>query len=175
MRTTKKLTVSAMATALGAALMALGAAVEVIDMALAALASLLIIIIIIEVGQPYPWLVWLSTSLITFLLSIFMESTVWLMYFVFGVFPIIKLYVEKLRRGFWLLLKLVYVNLCIIGLAFALELIFGLPRFETDPLILKVGIYILSNVAFLMYDRLLTLASRIYFEKLRPRFRTFFK
>ncbi len=173
MRTTKKLTVSAMATALGAALMALGAAVEVIDMALAALASLLIIIIIIEVGQPYPWLVWLSTSLITFLL--FMGSTVWLMYFVFGVFPIIKLYVEKLRRGFWLLLKLVYVNLCIIGLAFAVELIFGLPLFETDLLILKVGIYILFNVAFLMYDRLLTLASRIYFEKLRPRFRTFFK
>ena len=88
MRSTKKITVSAMATALGAALMSIGAVWEVVDMALAAVASFLVVIILIEVGSPYPWLVWITTSLITFLF--FPGSTVWLMYFVFGVFPILK-------------------------------------------------------------------------------------
>ena len=56
-----------MATALGAALMSIGAVWEVVDMALAAVASFLVVIILIEVGSPYPWLVWITTSLITFL------------------------------------------------------------------------------------------------------------
>ena len=173
MRTTKKITVSAMATALGSALMAIGAVWELVDMALAALASFIIVIILIEVGSPFPWLVWITTSLITFLF--FPGSTVWLMYFVFGMFPILKYYIEKLKRPFWFPLKLIYVNACIIGLMYAMELIFGLPLFETDLLILKIALYVVFNGAFFAYDRLLTLLVRLYNEKYRHRFRHLFK
>lgn len=173
MRMTKKITISAMATALGAALMSIGALWEVVDMALAAVASFLVVIILIEVGSPYPWLVWLSTSLITFLF--FPGSTVWLMYFVFGVFPILKYYIEKLKRPFWFPLKLLYVNACIIALIYIVELIFGFPFFETDLFILKAVLYVVLNGAFLAYDRLLTLLIRLYMEKYRPRFKHLFK
>ena len=173
MRTTKKITISAMATALGAALMSIGALWEVVDMALAAVASFLVVIILIEVGSPYPWLVWLTTSLITFLF--FPGSTVWLMYFVFGVFPILKYYIEKLKRPFWLVLKLIYVNICIIALIYVVELIFGFPFFETDLFILKAALYVVLNGAFLAYDRLLTLLIRLYMEKYRPRFKHLFR
>ena len=162
-----------MATALGSALMAIGAVWELVDMALAALASFLVVIILIEVGSPYPWLVWITTSLITFLF--FPGSTVWLMYFVFGVFPILKYYIEKLKRPFWFPLKLIYVNACIIGLMYAMDFIFGLPLFETDLLILKIALYAVLNVAFFAYDRLLTLLVRLYNEKYRHRFRRLFK
>lgn len=162
-----------MATALGAALMSIGALWEVVDMALAAVASFLVVIILIEVGSPYPWLVWLSTSLITFLF--FPGSTVWLMYFVFGVFPILKYYIEKLKRPFWFPLKLLYVNACIIALIYLVELIFGFPFFETDLFILKAVLYVVLNGAFLAYDRLLTLLIRLYMEKYRPRFKHLFK
>ena len=162
-----------MATALGSALMAIGAVWELVDMALAALASFLVVIILIEVGSPYPWLVWITTSLITFLF--FPGSTVWLMYFVFGVFPILKYYIEKLKRLFWFPLKLIYVNACIIGLMYAMDFIFGLPLFETDLLILKIALYAVLNVAFFAYDRLLTLLVRLYNEKYRHRFRRLFK
>ena len=162
-----------MATALGAALMSIGALWEVVDMALAAVASFLVVIILIEVGSPYPWLVWLTTSLITFLF--FPGSTVWLMYFVFGVFPILKYYIEKLKRPFWLVLKLIYVNICIIALIYVVELIFGFPFFETDLFILKAALYVVLNGAFLAYDRLLTLLIRLYMEKYRPRFKHLFR
>jgi len=173
MRATKKITISAMATALGSALMAIGAVWEVVDMALAAMASFLVVIILIEVGSPYPWLVWITTSLITFLF--FPGSTVWLMYFVFGVFPILKYYIAKLKRPFWFPLKLLYVNACIIGLIYAVDFIFGMPLFETEYLILKIALYALLNVAFFAYDRLLTLLIRLYNGKYRQRFRHLFK
>lgn len=173
MRATKKITVSAMATALGSALMAVGAVWELVDMALAALASFLIVIILIEVGSPYTWLVWITTSLITFLL--FPSSTVWLMYFVFGVFPILKYYIERLKRPFWFILKLIYVNACIIGLLYALDFIFGTPMFATDMIIVKAALYAVLNIAFFMYDRLLTLLIRLYIGKYRQRFRHLFK
>ena len=174
MRSTKKITVSAMATALGAALMSIGAVWEVVDMALAAVASFLVVIILIEVGSPYPWLVWITTSLITFLF--FPGSTVWLMYFVFGVFPILKYYIEKLKHPLWFPLKLVYVNACIIGLIFLVELIFGLPLFEAELMfIIKAVLYVVLNVAFFAYDRMLTLLVRLYNQKYRQRFRFLFK
>ena len=173
MRPTKKITISALATALGSAMMAVGAVWELVDMALAAVASFLIVFILIEVGSPYPWLVWVTTSLITFLF--FPASTVWLMYFVFGVFPILKYYIEKLKRLFWFPLKLIYVNACIIGLMYLMELIFGLPLFETDLLILKIALYAVLNFAFFAYDRLLTLLIRLYNGKYRQRFRHLFK
>ena len=173
MRPAKKITVSAMATALGAALMSIGALWEVVDMALAAVASFLVVIILIEVGSPFPWLVWITTSLITFLL--FSGSTVWLMYFVFGVFPILKYYIEKLKKPFWFPLKLVYVNVCIIALMFLVDVLFGLPLFETDLFILKAVLYVVLNAAFFAYDRMLTLLIRLYLQKYRQRFRFLFK
>ena len=173
MKQTKKITISAMTTALGAALMAIGAVWELVDMSLAAFASFLVVFILIEVGFPYPWLVWITTSLITFLF--FPGSTIWLMYFVFGVFPILKYYIEKLKRFFWFPIKLIYVNVCIIGLMYAMELIFGLPLFETEYLLLKIALYALLNFAFFAYDRLLTLLIRLYIGKYRQRFKSLFK
>ena len=173
MKPTKKITVSAMATALGSALMAIGAVWDVVDMALAALASFLVVIILIEVGSPFTWLVWITTSLCTFLF--FPGSTVWLMYFVFGVFPILKYYIERLKRPLWLPLKLLYVNACIIGLIYALDFIFGTPLFLTENLIVKVLLYAVLNFAFFAYDRLLTLLIRLYNTKYRQRFRHLFK
>ena len=173
MRSTKKVTVSAMTTALGSALMAVGAVWEVADIALAVAASFLAIVILIEVGSPYTWLVWLTTSLITFLF--FPASTVWMLYLVFGVFPIIKYYIEKLKRPFWILVKLIYANLGIVGLIYAFEFIFGTPVFGTDILLLKVAIYVACNFAFLAYDRLLTVIIRLYVGKYRQRFRHLFK
>ena len=172
MRTTKRLTLSAMLVALGVVLMLFGALFEVVDLSLAALASLLLVFAMIEIGMPYPWLIWLSTSLIMFLL--FPGKTVWIMYFSFGVYPILKAYIERLPRGFWIILKLVYLNAILVALYFLVELIFGIPMLE-GAVWLQVLMYLLMNVAFLAYDRLITISVRIYFERLRHRFKKFLK
>ena len=174
MRTTKKLTLSSIMVALGAVLMALGAMVEVLDLSVCALASLIMVFIYLEVGSPYTWLTWLATSLITFI--IFPGKTVWLNYLLLiGVYPLLKAYIEKLPKPLWLLIKLAYANAVIWAMFFLMELIFGLPFFEKDIFWLKAVLYVVMNVAFLAYDLFITMSVRVYFGKIRPKIASMLK
>ena len=174
MRQTKKITLSAILVALGVAFMALGAVLEVLDLSVCALASLIVVFIYIEVGSPYTWLVWICTSLISAL--VFPGSILWVEYLlVFGIYPILKAYFERLPRAFWWVVKLVFFNLVIWALFAIVEFILGLPFFEGDSLFWKAMLYLLMNVAFVAYDMFLTVMVRLYFEKFRKRFIRFLK
>ena len=117
MRHTKKLTVSAMAIALTVVFMALGAFVEALDLTVAALASVIMMFVFIEVGSPYTYLVWLGSALLCFVL--FPQSFVWINYLlIFGIYPILKSYIERLKRPFWIPVKLVYFNVAAVALIF---------------------------------------------------------
>ena len=59
MSQTKKITLSAMMVALSTAFMVLGAAINVLDLTVCALASMLVVFVYIEIGSYYPWLVWI--------------------------------------------------------------------------------------------------------------------
>lgn len=172
MRTTKKITLSAIIVALGAVLMSIGALVELVDLSVAAAVSLFVVFAMIEIGMPYPWLIWTCTSLITFLL--FPANPIWLMYLSFGAFPILKAYIERLPRVIWIFLKLLYLNAMIVALYFLVELIFGYPLFEGARWICILA-YVFMNVAFIAYDRLITIMVRVYFERFRHRFIKFLK
>ena len=174
MRTTKKLTLSSVMVALGAVIMALGAMVEVLDLSVCVLASLIMVFIYLEIGSPYTWLTWLATSLITFL--IFPGKTIWLNYFlVFGIYPLLKAYIEKLPKAVWIIVKLAYANAVVWAMFFLMELIFGVPLFEKDALWLKAVLYVIINVAFLAYDLFITMAVRVYFGKIRQKISTMLK
>ncbi len=174
MRTTKKLTLSSIMVALGAVIMALGAMVEVLDLSVCALASLIVVFIYLEVGSPYTWLTWLATSLITFL--IFPGKPIWLNYFlIFGVYPLLKAYIEKLPRYVWIIVKLLYANAVIWVMFFLMELIFGMPLFEKDVFWLKAVLYVVMNVAFVAYDLFITVSVKIYFGKIRPKIASMLK
>ena len=174
MRTTKKLTLSSVMVALGAVIMALGAMVEVLDLSVCVLASLIMVFIYLEIGSPYTWLTWLATSLITFL--IFPGKTIWLNYFlIFGIYPLLKAYIEKLPKAVWIIVKLAYANAVVWAMFFLMELIFGVPLFEKDALWLKAVLYVIINVAFLAYDLFITMAVRVYFGKIRQKISTMLK
>ena len=174
MSNTKKLALSAILVALGAVFMALGAVIEVMDLSVCALASLLVVFVYLEIGSPYTWLVWLATSLATAL--ILPGNIVWVEYLlVFGVYPLIKAYIERLPRIFWWFIKLAFVNAIIWALFFISERLFGLPFFEGDTLPLKIGMYALMNFAFVVYDLFITIMVRLYYEKIRPRIKRFLK
>lgn len=174
MRQTKKITLSAMVVALSAVFMVIGGFVEVLDLSVCALASLLVAFVYIEIGSPYTWLVWLCTSLTTFL--IMPGKMIWMLYLlIFGIYPILKAYIEKLPRGTWLIVKLLFINAIIWVFIFGTELIFGIPFFVVDKMWLKVGVYLVMNVGFVAYDLFITVLIRFYFERLRHRFRNFLK
>lgn len=174
MSKTKKITISAMLVALGAAVMVLGAVVEVFDLTACAFASLVIVLVYLELGPPYTWLVWLCTSLVTAL--IYQGSLISLEYFsVFGLYPLIKAYIERLPKWSWLVTKILYCNAVVWVLFFVSEKLLGIPFFGEEGIVMKVVIYVLLNLAFVMYDIFITVMVRFYLEKLRHRFKGFFK
>lgn len=174
MSQTKKITLSAMMVALGTAFMIIGAVIEVLDLTVCALASMLVVFIFLEIGSYYPWLVWICTSLATGLL--YPASLIWIEYaLIFGVYPLIKAYIEKLPRWSWIIVKLVYANAVIWALFFICEKLLGVPFFTDEARWMRILTYILTNVAFLAYDLFITVMVRLYYEKLRPRFKKLLK
>jgi hypothetical protein len=174
MSQTKKITLSAMMVALGTAFMIIGAVIEVLDLTVCALASMLVVFIFLEIGSYYPWLVWVCTSLATGLL--YPASLIWVEYaLIFGVYPLIKAYIEKLPRWSWIIVKLVYANAVIWALFFICEKLLGVPFFTDEARWMRILTYILTNVAFLAYDLFITVMVRFYYDKLRPRFKKLLK
>lgn len=174
MRPAKKITLSAMAVALGVVFLVVGSAWQTLDLSLAALASLLVVFVYIEIGSPFTWLVWLATTLAAFMF--FPGSIVWLEYFaVFGIYPILKAYIERLPRVLWLVVKLAYINAMLVAMIFAVRIILGMPFFAGDLWIVNAALYLVMNVAFVAYDLFLTVIIRLYMSKYRHRFRKFLK
>ena len=158
-----------MMVALGTAVMILGAVIEVLDLSVCAIASLLVVFVYLEIGSYYPWLVWICTSLCTAL--IYPGSIIWAEYLlVFGIYPLIKAYIERMPKWSWLIVKLLYINAVIWGMFAISELLLGIPFFEDEGLILTVITYVLMNVAFLAFDLFIMVMVRFYYDKLRPRF-----
>ena len=174
MKTTKKVTISAMLVALGTAFMLIGSMIEALDLTVCALASLMVVFVYLELGSPYTWLVWICTSLCTAL--IYSGSIVWVEYFlVFGIYPLLKAYIERLPRWSWWLIKLLFINAEIWGIFAIAELLLGIPFFGEEKAIMKVALYVLMNVAFVAYDLFITIMVRLYYEKVRRRFKQFLK
>ncbi len=174
MRKTKKITLSAMVVALGTVFMVLGGFIEVLDLSASAIASVLVAFVYIEIGSPYTWLVWIGTSFATFIC--FSGSVLWLEYLlVFGIYPILKAYIERLPRKFWIFLKLLFINIVLWLIFLGFEFIFKTSVFIVDKLWMKIGIYALMNVAFIAYDLFITVMVRFYLARLRPRFKHLLK
>ena len=169
-----------MMIAMSVLFMTLGYFVEVLDLTVAMMLSAVVVFMVIEVGTPYTYMVWLGTSLLGALL--FTGSFVWLTYFlVFGVYPIIKYYAERLPKAVAWVLKLVFFNAALIALIFLSEVIIGIPFFNIEDKysefaqIIKAALYIGFNIAFVMYDICLNIMIRIYYTRFRMKFLRFLK
>ncbi len=181
MKQTKKLTISSMTVALGTLFMVLGAVFEVLDLTAVALASVLAAFIYIEVGSPYTWLVWICTTLTTFLL--YQQSAMWFMYLVlFGIYPILKGYIEKLNRPLWWPIKIVFANISFVLMLFGVSLITGLPFIDINESffgitgkVLYAITWVLLNAAFIAYDFFITVMVKFYTERIRPKIRKLLK
>ena len=163
-----------MMVALGTVFMILGAVIEVLDLTVCALASVLVVFVYLEIGAYYPWLVWICTSLATALL--YPGSIIWVEYFlVFGIYPLIKSYIERLPRWSWLIIKLVYINSVIWAMFAVCELLLGIPFFGEETQLMTAILYALMNVAFLAFDYFIVVMVRFYYDKIRPKIKSLLK
>ena len=160
--------------ALSVVIMLIGVFFSVVDLTACALASLLVAFVYIEIGSPYTYLVWLCTSLTSAIC--FPGSVVWLEYLlIFGFYPILKAYIERLPRPCWLILKLAFVNSIIWLLVLALKILGLEALFNGETLFINVALYVVMNIAFIAYDLFLTVLIRFYLVKLQHRFKNLLK
>lgn len=183
MKQNKKITLSAMAIALGVLFMTLGFFVEVLDMTVAALCSCLMAFVFIEIGAKYAVAVWLGTSVLGAVF--FTSSLVWVTFFlVFGIFPILKAFIERLKRPFWIPVKLAFFLVSATAMILVSELILGIPFFDDSinlPLIgdnvivFRIVVYVLLIAALFVYDVFMTVMIRTYFANIRKRIQSLLK
>lgn len=174
MRKTKKLTISAMLVAMGVVIMAVGSVTEVLDLSTSVLASMLVAFACIEIGAPYNYLVWLATTALSAIL--FPYSLAWMSYFfAFGLWPIIKGYVERAPRPFWLPLKAIFSLFAIVAMAITVKLVTGIPLVVAEKGWMEIGLYALVFVCFFLYDAAMSAFIRFYLIKLRHRFKNLLK
>lgn len=162
---TRRLTLGAMFVALGVIFLWLGAVIEVLDLSLAALASLLTVIGVIEYGGAFPWLVWGATSLLSLLfLPAKLPALIYLLFA--GLYPMLKAAFEHCHYIVAWILKLSAFNTALLLLIVACSYILHLPD---SGFTFSIAVFALGNGAFVLYDIALSRLILLYLFKLRPR------
>ena len=162
-KSTKRLTLCAVLTARGVVVLSLGSLLEVLDLSAAALAGMLVVIVVIEVGGPWPWLVWAATGFISLLLPL---KTAAVFYLIFaGYYPILKEKIEKLRSRLlrWAI-KLFFMNAALTLVILVTSYVLTLPDAALDWTWL---LYLLGNIAFVLFDIAMTRLITLYLLRWR--------
>ena len=160
-----------MLCALGVILLMLGAFIEVIDLSVAVLASLLCIYAVIEIGGAYPWLIWIVTSLISLLFLPLKTPAIFYTLFA-GYYPMVK---EKLEKRFR---PAIAMPIKIAVFHVSLALMYGVLRLflpaQLEGIIwgwMLLVLYVGAVVVFVIYDYALTQVISAYLSKFRRYFK----
>ena len=168
---TKRLTVCAMLAALGVVLLYVGSLIELVDISMAVLASLLCVVAVIEYGGSWPWLVYVVTAILSLVLLPNKTPAAFYALF-FGFYPILKEKLEKLPRTIsWILKELVFnISFAIMAIVSVL-LFFGKDNtLLTQPILIAVFV-VLAEAVFVLYDIAMTRLISFYIFRLRRRFK----
>ena len=166
---TKRLTVCAMLAALGVILLYIGSLIEVVDISMAVVASMLSVIAVIEYGKGTPWFVFFATAVLGCILAPPWGGFGGTLYYVafFGFYPILKEYFERMSKVKCWICKEVVFNVCLAVLIVVLKLLF----FSTVniPIPMYVMLVVLCEIVFVLYDVALTRLITFYIYRLRDR------
>ena len=157
-----------MLSALGVILLYVGSIIQVADLSMAVLASLLCVFAVIEYGKTAPWLVFGVTSVLS--LVLLPQKTPAVVYTLFfGFYPILKERFEKFDRIRCIVFKELVFNAALIVILLAMKFLF--LEFADIPFMLYLIAIVLCEAVFLVYDFALTRLISLYVYKLRKRFR----
>lgn len=143
---------------------------QTLDLTMSAIVSLLVVVIVIEMGYKYAWFTYLATAILSLLLLPQKSPAIFYACFM-GFYPIIKSHVERFNSMVvrWTI-KLVAGNVALIAMFLLLS--FFVPEEFIGGWML-VGTYILGVAAFVMYDIALTKLISLYFAQVRDRIKIY--
>lgn len=167
----KRMTLSAMLIALGVLFLFLGSLLDVLDLSTAALASLLVVYAVLELGSAYPYAIWLGTTLLGLLLLPQKSPVIFYALFA-GYYPIAKAALEKkLPRWLAWILKLAIFHVALVLFALVLKFFFpGELSGYTETLWLPFALYGLALACFVLFDLALSRLVPFYYARLQKHF-----
>ena len=166
---TRRLAVCAMLSALGVVLLYFGALIELVDISMAVIASLLCVFAVIEYSGGYPWMIYAATGILSILLL--PNKTPAAMYSAFfGFYPMLKEKLERRPRVICWVLKEIIFNISLAVMIVLVAFVFTVGELAISPLYIAAFV-LLCEVAFVLYDIALTRLISFYVFRLRSRFR----
>ena len=157
-----------MLSALGVVLLFIGSLVEIVDISMAVIASLLCVVAVIEYGGGAPWLVYAVTAILSLILL--PQKTPAAMYALFfGYYPIIKEKLEMLNKALAWVLKEIIFNVALAVMAVVSMILF--TAYGAEPIPVYIVFAMLAEIAFPLYDVALTRLISFYVYRLRDRFK----
>ena len=97
-------------------------------------------------------------------------TPVWAEYLlVFGIYPIIKGYIEKMPLVFRIVLKLLIFNAAFFSLFLIEEFLLGISFFEFEALWLRAVVYSTAFFGFFVYDFFVMHMARFYLYRFHER------
>lgn len=166
MRTSNKIAFTGLMLALTIAMLFLAVLMPLNRLFFTAISSVFVAVVIMEIGIGYGWLFYIASSLLALLL-IPMKSIALLYAAIFGIYGIIKGYIEKIHdRWIEVILKLLFFNLSLFIL-YKIAAAFSPNELNISGQWSVVLLWLAAQAAFLVYDYAYTLFLRLYHNRIR--------
>lgn len=164
MKSTKKIALCGVFAALAIVFLYLGG-LTVLDMTVLAVCALMTMLIVIEAGDKTAWIYVAATSALALILL--PNKLYAIEYICFaGVYPVVKLYFERLRTLFAMLVKISFLDMLLLLCVVLAQHVFLLGD---EYFSLSVVTIVVGTLFFLLFDFALTVCVTTYLVKLRKR------
>ena len=166
-----KIALGGLLTALGVVLMFLTGLIPIGTYALPAIAGVLLIVAVIEIGAKWAWMIYAAVAVLSLLFAADKEAALLVVLF-FGYYPVLKSFLERISNKVlsWIS-KFAVFNVAVVACFFLAVNFLQLPEdsFTVFGIYLPWVFLILGNAVFLIYDIALSGLVATYVEKLHHR------
>ena len=166
-----KIALGGLLTALGVVLMFLTGLIPIGTNALPAIAGVLLIVAVIEIGAKWAWMIYAAVAVLSLLFAADKEAALLFVLF-FGYYPVLKSFLERISNKVlsWIS-KFAVFNVAVVACFFLAVNFLQLPEdsFTVFGIYLPWVFLILGNAVFLIYDIALSGLVATYVEKLHHR------
>ncbi len=166
-----KIALGGLLSALGVVLMFLTGLIPIGTYALPAIAGVLLIVAVIEIGAKWAWMIYAAVAVLSLLFAADKEAALLFVLF-FGYYPVLKSFLERISNKVlsWIS-KFAVFNVAVVACFFLAVNFLQLPEdsFTVFGFYLPWVFLILGNAVFLIYDIALSGLVATYVEKLHHR------
>lgn len=175
MKRTKKITLSALFCALSVVILLVASFLQIADIAVSMVASALVMLALIEMGQSFALMIYFATSFLT--LAFLPNKFIAAVYFAFsGLYPILKRFFDARGKILSLILKAIYFNGVLAATLLVSKYLFPLEiESENYTFFFIASYFVIANIAFWLFDILLHRVTLLYLTRYRHKTRRFFK